>query len=48
MSLVQVRLTAPPDGILITGQEAGPGGSNFDLVAEFKRRGTAFQCGRRR
>jgi hypothetical protein len=39
MSLVHVQLTAPPDGVLITGQEAGPSGSVFDLIAEFKAEG---------
>lgn len=35
LSQIHVRLSAPPDGVLITGREAGPSGSVFDLVAEF-------------
>jgi hypothetical protein len=33
---IQVRLNAPPDGVLITGLPSGPDGLALDLVAEFK------------
>jgi hypothetical protein len=33
---IQVRLNAPPDGVLITGLPSGPDGLALELVAEFK------------
>lgn len=33
---IQVRLNAPPDGVLITGLPSGPDGLTLDVVAELK------------